>query len=120
MYRFALVVVLSLADVPTNGQAPDGSEESAIEEVLVVGTRRASRDVQGLAVPVDVLDAEQLNTQGDGDILDTLASPVPSFNVSRGVAGRFGRESSLAYIDLAVDLSCSGRGEPVAVQTVSE
>ena len=83
MYRIAQVVVFSLAIAPAHGQPPAGSDDAAIEEVVVVGTRRAARDVQGLAVPVDVLDTEQLNTQGDGDILDTLASLVPSYNVAR-------------------------------------
>ena len=83
MQRIAQAVVLSLAVAPAYGQAPNGSDDAAIEEVVVVGTRRAARDVQGLAVPVDVLDADKLNTQGDGDILDTLASLVPSYNVAR-------------------------------------
>lgn len=83
MCRIAQAVVFSLAISPAHGQAPNGSGEVAIEEVVVVGTRRASRDVHGLAVPVDVLDAERLNAQGDGDILDTLASLVPSYNVAR-------------------------------------
>ncbi|MDE0054865.1 MAG: TonB-dependent receptor [Gammaproteobacteria bacterium] len=83
MYRIAQAVVFSLTVAPAHGQAPNGSDEAAIEEVVVVGTRRASRDVHGLAVPVDVLDYEELNTQGDGDILDALASLVPSYNVAR-------------------------------------
>ena len=62
MYRIAQAVVFSLTVAPAHGQAPNGSDEAAIEEVVVVGTRRASRDVHGLAVPVDVLDYEELNT----------------------------------------------------------
>ena len=83
MSRMACLVVLVVAISPAHAQTSSGPDEAAIEEVVVVGTRRAARDIHGLAVPVDVLDAEQLNTQGDGDILDALASLVPSFNVAR-------------------------------------
>ena len=34
-------------------------------------------------MPVDVINARQLHSQGDGDILDVLASQVPSYNVGR-------------------------------------
>ena len=83
MARMSCLVVLVVAFSPAHAQTPGGSDEAEIEEVVVVGTRRAARNVHGLAVPVDVLNAEQLNTQGDGDILDTLASLVPSYNVAR-------------------------------------
>ena len=83
MARMSCLVVLVVAFSPAHAQTPGGSDEAVIEEVVVVGTRRAARDVHGLAVPVDVLNAEKLNTQGDGDILDTLASLVPSYNVAR-------------------------------------
>ncbi len=83
MARMSCLVVLVVAFSPAHAQTPGGSDEAVIEEVVLVGTRRAARDVHGLAVPMDVLNAEQLNTQGDGDILDTLASLVPSYNVAR-------------------------------------
>ena len=83
MARMACLVVLVVTFSPAHGQASSGPDEAAIEEVVVVGTRRAARDIRGLAVPVDVLDADKLNTQGDGDILDALASLVPSYNVAR-------------------------------------
>ena len=83
MSRIAHLVVLVVAISPAHARTPSGPDEAAIEEVVVVGTRRAARDVHGLAVPVDVLNAEKPNTQGDGDILNALASLVPSYNVSR-------------------------------------
>lgn len=83
MHRIAHVAVLAIALAPAHGQVSSGTDEAAIEEVVVVGTRRAARDVHGLSVPVDVLNAEKINTQGSGAILDALASLVPSYNVSR-------------------------------------
>ena len=78
----------SLGQEPGHEQAcPEASDEAShaqfIEEVLVVGTRRAGREIDTLPVPVDILDAEQLGAQGNGDMLDALASLIPSYNVGR-------------------------------------
>ena len=55
----------------------------AIEEVVVVGTRRSGRSSGDLPVPVDVLGERELGAHGYGDMLDALTSVVPSYNVSR-------------------------------------
>ncbi len=78
----------SLGQEPGHEQAcPEASDEAShaqfIEEILVVGTRRAGREIDTLPVPVDILDAEQLGAQGNGDMLDALASLIPSYNVGR-------------------------------------
>lgn len=51
--------------------------------MVVVGTRRQERSSAQSPVPVDVIAARQLRSQGDGDMLDVLASQVPSYNVGR-------------------------------------
>ncbi len=85
----ALLMVAALAgrDVPAGepGVArqegrPDGN---LLEEVVVVGTRRQERSSRESAVAVDVIDAAGLRPGGEGDMLDVLASEVPSLNVGR-------------------------------------
>ncbi|MCY3811166.1 MAG: TonB-dependent receptor [Gammaproteobacteria bacterium] len=58
-------------------------EHERIEEIVVVGTRRQERSSAQSPVPVDVIGARQLRSQGDGDMLDVLAAQVPSYNVGR-------------------------------------
>ena len=57
---FAYVLVAA----PVHAQAPNGADDEILEEVVVVGTRRGAESTQSLAVPVDVLDAEQLAGRG--------------------------------------------------------
>ena len=87
------VLLAVLAATPstnaTNAQAEDSPtaenyhDGEAIEEVVVVGTRRQARSSGRSPVPVDVISARQLHSQGDGDMLDVLAAQVPSYNVGR-------------------------------------
>ena len=76
--HFAAVL---LAIAPVRAQTPVGAGEAILEEVLVVGTRRSTESTRDLAVPVDILAAEQLG--GQGDMLDVLTARVPSFNVNQ-------------------------------------
>ncbi|MEE8057084.1 MAG: TonB-dependent receptor plug domain-containing protein [Pseudomonadales bacterium] len=55
---------------------------TALEEVVVVGTRRKERLAADLAVPVDVISRLELGAQGNSNILDTLTSILPSYNVN--------------------------------------
>ena len=73
------LVLASLA-APIAG-AQEGAQ--AIEEVVVVGSRRASRSVTDAAVPVDVLSGEDIANQGSSDMDDMLRNLLPSYNVSR-------------------------------------
>ena len=52
------------------------------EEVVVVGSRAQPRSATESAVPVDVITADELASQGDGDITNQLRTSVPSFNVN--------------------------------------
>ena len=70
-----------LVAAPVHAQAPQATDDEVLEEVVVVGTRRGAISTQSLAVPVDVLDAEELS--GQGDVLDVLTARVPSYNVNR-------------------------------------
>ncbi|MCB1685466.1 MAG: TonB-dependent receptor plug domain-containing protein, partial [Pseudomonadales bacterium] len=61
--------------------AQDGAE--AIEEVVVVGSRRAGRTATDSPVPVDVVTGDDFNNQGTTDMDDMLRNLLPSYNVQR-------------------------------------
>ena len=52
------------------------------EETVVVGSRAQPRSATESAVPVDVLSATDLVSQGAGDLKDQLRTIVPSFNAN--------------------------------------
>ena len=53
-----------------------------IEEFVVVGSRAAPRSAINSAVPVDVVDAEEMAAQSNVNLSDLLRSVVPSFHVN--------------------------------------
>ena len=55
---------------------------AVIEEVVVVGTRRAGLAAIESKSPVTVVSGERLREQGSTDMLDVLRDSVPSFNVN--------------------------------------
>lgn len=57
-------------------------EDKTLEVVSVLGTRSTARSATDSAVPIDIINAEELRNQGATDVLDTLKVLVPSFNVS--------------------------------------
>ena len=52
------------------------------EETVVVGSRAEPRSATDSAVPVDVLTATDLVSQGSGDLKDQLRTIIPSFSVN--------------------------------------
>ena len=62
--------------------AQTGSAEE-LEELVVIGSRRAARTSTEAPVPIDVLSEADLQSQGSTDILDVLTNVVPSYNVGR-------------------------------------
>jgi iron complex outermembrane receptor protein len=59
----------------------DGVDEE-VEEVVVLGTRRAARSATDSAVPVDVIGGDDFVNQGDTDLSNLLKNVVPSYNVN--------------------------------------
>jgi iron complex outermembrane receptor protein len=59
--------------------AQDGAEEG---EIVVTGTRRASRSAADTPAPVDVISAQELLDQADTDLQNILRTSVPSYNVN--------------------------------------
>ena len=61
--------------------AQDGSEENEVEEVVVLGSRRAARSASDSAVPIDVLSGDDFTNQGATDLSTLLKNLVPSYQV---------------------------------------
>lgn len=62
--------------------AETGAQPEAIEEVVVVGTRRTGQTAIESMSPVTVVGGERLRERGGADMLDLLRDAVPSFNVN--------------------------------------
>ena len=82
---YLLVTVISFVGfgVATAGAEEAGADQTVVEEVVVIGTRRSERSASDLAVPVDVISEQDLQAQGSSDMLDVLTSVIPSYNVGR-------------------------------------
>ncbi len=79
--RVALIVALLVSPVAVPAAlAEEGAE--AIEEVVVVGSRRAGRTATDSPVPVDVVSGEDFDNQGTSDMDELLRNLIPSYNVS--------------------------------------
>lgn len=79
--RVALIVALLASPVAVPAAlAQDGAE--AIEEVVVVGSRRAGRTATDSPVPVDVVSGDDFDNQGTSDMDELLRNLLPSYNVS--------------------------------------
>ncbi|GLS25276.1 TonB-dependent receptor plug domain-containing protein [Marinibactrum halimedae] len=77
----ALVTAISAAggffSTPTFAQ-----QDTALEEVVVTGSRREPRSVFDSAAPIDVIGGEEFRNQGGSDMTSLIRNSVPSFNVN--------------------------------------
>lgn len=76
----AIAVSLALPVSVPSATAQDSSADSAIEEVVVIGTRRRDRTVTDSTVPIDVLGTAELTSTGITETNQLLATLLPSFN----------------------------------------
>jgi iron complex outermembrane receptor protein len=77
----ALVLGMSsTANAQATAQAED--DEAVQETVVILGSRRAARSADDTIAPIDVISADELNQQGDVDLLNILRTSVPSLNVN--------------------------------------
>jgi iron complex outermembrane recepter protein len=76
---------LSSVAVSAQEQAADATEtvEDETQAITVLGSRGQPRSSTDSPVPVDVLRAEDIQAQGNTDIIDALTSVVPSLSASR-------------------------------------
>jgi iron complex outermembrane recepter protein len=73
--------VVALAAFAQPALAQDGASEAAdAPQIIVTGTRSATRTVEDSAVPVDVLSAEAISNGGQVETNRILSKLVPSFN----------------------------------------
>ena len=89
----AALVVLGVAGcltIPLSVEAAEATDAAgaqpaaeAIEEIVVVGSRRRDRSAADSPVPVDVIGGDEFEAQGGSNMDDLIASLVPSYNVSQ-------------------------------------
>jgi iron complex outermembrane recepter protein len=78
----ATATTIGMMAAATAGAAGEGAE-SALEQVVVTGTRVADRSALETAAPVDVVTGDQLRNLGITEINQALAAALPSFNFPR-------------------------------------
>jgi len=80
----AAAALLATSNMSSYAQTnTDTEDEAAVQEtVTVLGSRRAGRSADDTIAPIDVIGADELNRQGDVDLLNVLRTSVPSFNVN--------------------------------------
>ncbi|MBT8114616.1 MAG: TonB-dependent receptor plug domain-containing protein, partial [Arenicella sp.] len=71
------VATLGGVSVPSFAQ-----DESALEEIVTIGTRRAARSATDTPAPVDVISANDILDQASSDISDMIRTVVPSYQVN--------------------------------------
>jgi len=79
----AIAVSMALGTTVSVSAAENGSsaKEEKVERIAVVGSRSAPRSVADSPVPIDIVGGDELGKSASTDILDQLATAVPSFNV---------------------------------------
>lgn len=78
----ALLASGGLAPAPLKAQEA-ATEETAIEEIVVIGSRKRGRSAEQSTAPIDVISGEAFGQIGNSaDITDNLRANVPSFNAS--------------------------------------
>src|SRR5690606_8459629 len=75
-----LPTALLFGSLPATAQT---TGDASIEQIVVTGTRVANRSALETAVPVDVVDAEQLTQLGVSEVSQALSVTVPSFSFPR-------------------------------------
>lgn len=92
-------VLALVPSVPALAQNAVGAQgEGEEREIVVIGTRRTDRTVTDSASPVDVIAADDLNSQPTPNMLDAVKNLVPSFFVPQNTisdASTFVRAPSL-------------------------
>ena len=78
-----VVSALAVGALPNATAIAQQEPEEALEEIIVVGTRRADRTAANTPVPVDVFKRQDLESVASDDMLNIIATLVPSFQVGR-------------------------------------
>lgn len=78
----AAFTLMCSATLYAQDEGSDDADESALEEVVVLGTRAAGRVAADLPVPVDSLSSEAMAATGQTEVGRMLQALAPSFNFS--------------------------------------
>lgn len=83
--KFSLAASLSLGissvAMAQEESSASAKKEQSVEKIAVVGTRSAPRSIGDSPVPVDIIGGEELNKNGNSDMLNLISTTVPSLNV---------------------------------------
>ena len=82
-YRHLLFAAASVASLLATGAAAQTTTESAVEELVVTGTRTEGRTRLESLAPVDVISDEALQRQGTTELGAALATLAPSLDFPR-------------------------------------
>ncbi|WP_137166734.1 TonB-dependent receptor plug domain-containing protein [Salinimonas lutimaris] len=76
------VIAAALAGIPVtaSAQTQDGAQEQDVEQIQIVGSRRAGRTINDSPVPIDIIDASSIEATGLTETNMVLNSLLPSFN----------------------------------------
>lgn len=74
----AAMLAASLPVAPVVAQ--DGAAAAQLDNIIITGTRRQDRTVADTAVPIDILEADQLLATGQTELNQILNTLLPSFN----------------------------------------
>lgn len=97
----ALAAMVSTAlaqQQPASTNGPQATGNNLPDDVIVTGTRRNDRTALESTAPIDILNGADLTTQSTANMLDSLASIVPSFIIGQNSlsdASSFVRSPSL-------------------------
>ena len=80
----AILFSAFLYSAPATAQQDEASSSEAIDEIVVLGTRRQEgRSATASLVPVDYIGGDDLGSQGPTDMDALLSALVPSYNVDQ-------------------------------------
>ena len=87
-YLSILAFAFLLLGLPVSAQEETDSEsvsedESEMEQMTVIGVRNPERSVAESTSSIQVIGADELDVNGSTDLLDQLASQIPSMHVER-------------------------------------
>ena len=94
--KLLLLTSLLAVSMPATTLA-QSTDDEAIEEVVVTGTRSKPRSATDSPVPIDTFSAAQLNQQPHGTMTETIKNLVPSFTATplTGDGSAFVRSTAL-------------------------
>ncbi|WP_043114176.1 TonB-dependent receptor plug domain-containing protein [Solimonas soli] len=78
----AAATEVAVAD-PDPAPAPEPAADDSVEEVIVTGTRKVGMQASDSPAPVQVIGVETLKQSGATDLVNAIATMVPSFNAEQ-------------------------------------